>query len=54
MNETALHLAVRMSKVEIVKFLLNNDKIVTNTKDSNNAPPIKYANQHEIQQLFKH
>ena len=51
-QKTALHLAVEIRNLEIIKLLLQNKEIDINIEDSHGKKPIDYSENHEIKQLL--
>ena len=51
-QKAALHLAVEIENLEIIKLLLEKKEIDINIEDSHGKKPIDYSENHEIKQLL--
>ena len=53
-QRTSLHLAGKNEDIEIIRLLLNNQKIDINSKDENGSTPIEYTKNEKIIEMFRH
>ena len=52
--KTALHLAVEIRNIEIIKLLLEHDNIDTDVKNKFGKKPCDYTSNNKIKQMLNH